>query len=113
MKVNNAKNYLINGKCKINEKDYFYHSWMEAVAEDGKTKVFDYTNNLIIDKKDYYRLFEAITINRTESITLMEVLEMLYMFNLALGPLELGYFSQQIKRDLEKNKFLIKNKEAN
>lgn len=106
----NQKKYLINGKIKINEKDYFYHSWMEV---EGKTKtmVFDYNNNLIIDKKDYYKLLGAKEINRTDFESLVKIIKLLEEFEIInFHPMTMGYFSQEIIRDLEKNKFLIKNK---
>ena len=41
---------IVGGKIKINENDYFNHSWVEL--EDEKL-VFDYNHNIIMDKKGY------------------------------------------------------------
>lgn len=107
---NNASNYLVNGKVKVNENDYFYHSWLEIVTLDNKEVVFDYTNNLIMDKADYYKLINAKVINVTDKETLKAEIDLLNNFELNFHPMILGYFSQEIKKDLEKNIFLIKEK---
>jgi len=107
---NANKKYLVNGRIKINEKDYFYHTWMEMEISNNKTIVFDYVSNLIMDKEDYYRLERAEAINRTEPDDLIKLFKLANGYELNMHDMVLGYFSQEFTKDLEKNKFLIKEK---
>lgn len=113
MDITKHNKYLVNGRTKVNEKDYFYHTWVELEKENGVSKVIDYNCNLIIDREDYYNMVGADVINKTNIADLIDVLYLSVSdFGINFHSMELGYFSQEIKRDLEKNKFLIKQKEA-
>lgn len=105
------KKWLVNGQIKINEKDYFNHTWVEF-EEQGEILVIDYNSNIILRKEDYDRLTGAREINRTDIDTLETLIHLLDDFNLHFHPMIFGYFSQELKRDLEKNKFLMKQKET-
>ncbi len=106
-----SKKWLVNGQIKINEKDYFYHTWVEF-EKQGEMLVIDYNSNIILRKEDYDRLTGAREINRTDFDTLESLIHLLDDFDLHFHPMIFGYFSQELKRDLEKNKFLIKQKET-
>ncbi len=106
-----SKKWLVNGKIKINEKDYFHHTWVEF-EKQGEILVIDYNSNIILRKKDYDRLTGAREINRTDVDTLESLIHLLDDFDLSIPSGIFGYFSQELKRDLEKNKFLIKQKET-
>lgn len=106
-----SKKWLINGQIKINEKDYYYHTWVEF-EKQGEILVIDYNSNIILRKEDYDRLTGAREINRTDIDTLETLIHLLDDFDLHFHPMIFGYFSQELKRDLEKNKFLMKQKET-
>ncbi len=106
-----SKKWLVNGKIKINEKDYFHHTWVEF-EEQGEILVIDYNSNIILRKEDYDRLTGAREINRTDVDTLESLIHLLDDFDLSIPSGIFGYFSQELKRDLEKNKFLMKQKET-
>ena len=57
--------YIVGGMQKANELDSAYHSWVELIYPD-REYVVDYNANLIINKKDYYKIFGATVIERTE-----------------------------------------------
>lgn len=105
------KIYIVNGKLKQNEKDYFYHSWVE-IETNGKVLVYDYNHNILMNKDDYLKLMKAKIINRTDKDSEINLLKLLHDFELPLQPIVFNYFSQELTRDLEKNKFLIKKKET-
>lgn len=105
------KIYIVNGKLKQNEKDYFYHSWVE-IETKNKAFVYDYNHNILMSKDDYLKLMKAEIINRTDKDSEINLLKLLHDFGLPLNPIFFNYFSQELTRDLEKNKFLIKKKET-
>ena len=105
------KAYIVDGQIKVNEKDYFYHTWIETESKN-ETLVFDYVNNFIMDKKDYIELMNARIINRTDRESEVKLLKLMREYGLYFHPRFFNYFSQELTRDLEKNKFLIKKKET-
>lgn len=97
---------VVAGKISVGDNSYFLHSWVEL---DEVNVVADYNHNLIIDKDVYYKLYGAISINKTP------INELLFYSREANNDAELGfecyminYFGQEIHKDLSKNKQLFK-----
>ena len=56
--------YIVGGTQKSTEIDSTYHSWVELIYPD-REYVVDYNANIIMHKKDYYKIFGASAIERT------------------------------------------------
>lgn len=51
---------VVTGKVAgLTSKSSYLHSWVETTTSDGKTVVFDYTMNAIMNKNGYYSLRHA------------------------------------------------------
>lgn len=96
--------YALTGYINNGEKDIL-HSVVETVDEDGKC-IIDYTQNLIMDKQDYFKLtgFKEITrISKKElnkDLFLLQGLDINSRFYLL--------FRHEIIRSLEKNRKVLK-----
>ena len=102
---NNA--YLINGEVKRNDLEYVYHTWVE-LEKYNETLVLDYNHNLVMKKEDYYKLMGARVINKSSYTEVVRTIKLLQDYELYLHPMTFGYFSQEIIKDLEKNKQIIR-----
>lgn len=97
--------YIVGGKTKVNENDYFYHSWIET-----EKYVIDFTYNLIMLKKDYYKLFEIVAISKKSVLEMQDIMETVEDVGLNMDLMDLNYFGSEIMRDLKKNERIFKNK---
>ncbi|MCI8460409.1 MAG: hypothetical protein HFE81_03325 [Bacilli bacterium] len=99
---------LVAGKIKINEIDYVYHSWVEI---ENKNVVIDYNHNLIMNRDKYYKLYEAIPIQKTSKENLSKIIELAVgEAALELSYLIINYFGQEIYDDLLRNKKIFTKK---
>lgn len=94
--------YVVAGKIKINEIDYFRHSWVEI---DEKNIVIDFNHNIVMNREEYYKLFEAEKISRT-LISEMEDMIQTIVFDAKFDTMQqiyVNYFGEEVMRDLKKN----------
>ena len=100
--------YVVGGKIKINENDYFNHSWVEI---DEKNVVIDFNHNVVMNRDKYYKLFEAKPISKTLSTEMKNIIQAIYYdVELDLHPLELNCFGKEIMNDLKKNEKILQKK---
>lgn len=100
--------YIVGGKIKINENDYFNHSWVEI---DENNVVIDFNHNVIMNRDKYYKLFEAKPISKTLSTEMEDIIQTIYYdAELDLHPLYLNYFGKEIMNDLKKNEKILQKK---
>ena len=105
---NKKSAYVVGGKCKENELDYYYHSWVEI---DDKNLVIDYNHNIIMNRDQYYRFFETVAISKTKVEELEEIIEVLIMeAQLYFDPMDINYFGTELLRDIKKNMKVLKRK---
>lgn len=98
---------IVGGKIKINENDYFNHSWVEL--EDEKL-VFDYNHNIIMDKKGYYELYGARSISKTYNRNMKDIIKKLVLDYNIMYPMVLNYLGKEIYKDFSKNEKVLKKK---
>lgn len=99
--------YVVGGKIAYNDKEYVYHTWIEVKIDD-KWLVIDYNRNIIINKDDYYQMVKPVVINKSSKESILKLLEYEKEFKINLYSSLKVYFGEEILRDLEKNKSLIK-----
>lgn len=100
---------LVLGKVKINEKESFYHVWVEYQAKKSKKwYAVDYTGNLIQEVNDYYKLKKVMIINTIPMNVLRGIQSYFEINNPHISEYLILYFAQELLRDLEKNKSLYK-----
>lgn len=99
--------YVVCGKVKINEIDYFYHSWVEL---EDKNTVIDFNHNLIMNKDKYYKLFKIVPISKTHILELEDALYTIFKnAELSISQILLiNCFGSDIMRDLKKNEKVLK-----
>lgn len=98
--------YVVSGKIRCNDIDYYYHSWIEI---DNKNVVIDYNRNIIMNRDKYYKLYGAISINKTLIKELQENLEIISQIqDDSLNLLLTNYFNKEIAHDIKKSKILKK-----
>lgn len=96
---------VVSGKYKINEIDYLYHSWVEI---DSLNIVMDFNFNLVIDKDDYYKLFQPVAINKTSIDDINKHLDKKDEFSVLLHSADICYFGDNIYNDLVKNERILR-----
>lgn len=105
---NKKSAYVVGGKCKENERDYYYHSWVEV---DDENIVIDYNHNIIMNRDKYYRFFEAVAISKTKVEDLEEIIKVLIMeAQLDFDPMDINYFGTELLRDMKKNAKILRKK---
>lgn len=103
---------ILTGIIKL-EKEYVLHSVLEVIDPYSKqVKIIDWTRNLILEKEAYLKLFEFHIIGEIESKNILEDSKLF----LKLGMAELSTkiylaFGNEIRKDLNKNSFLIEEGE--
>lgn len=96
---------VVAGKIKMGHNFYLLHSWVEI---DEINVVVDYNHNLVMNKDVYYKLFGAISINKTTVNELISYLDELNSkLDLKLDSYMFNYFGQELHRDISKNKQLL------
>ena len=97
--------FVVGGKRKANDVDYLFHSWVEV-----DNYVLDFNSNLVMEKSQYYELYNAIDINRERIENIDECIELAETFyGLQLHPILYNYFSSFLQTDLKKNQHLLRN----
>ena len=99
--------YLVSGKIMVNDKDSFYHSWVES-KQNNEVLVYDYNTNLIMKKTNYYRLYGAQPINKTKASNIEKIYERLDDIPIGFNIIDANYFGEDICRDLDKNEKILK-----
>lgn len=102
---NKASAYIVGGKFKENEIDYFYHSWIEI---DEKNIVIDFNHNIIMNRDKYYKLFEIVPISKISVSEMEEIIKTITDADFNMHPIELNYFGPELMRDLKKNEAIFK-----
>lgn len=96
-----ASAYVVGGKFKENENDYFYHSWVEI---DERNVVIDYNHNIVMNRDKYYRLYEIVAISKTPILKMQDIVQtVIFDAGFNMYPMELNYFGEEVMRDLKKN----------
>lgn len=95
--------FIVAGKCKINEIDYYFHSWVE-----DEHFVYDFNTNTIMKKSDFYKLHEVKVINKTCIKEMQDVIKVLIedaklSFD---GTMLINYFGKEMKDDLIRSRLL-------
>lgn len=101
--------YIVAGKIKFNDVDYHHHCWVEYEKEN-ETLVIDYTNNLVMEKRKYYKLYEAVMINKTKAQDMENIKNLIEpVFDFKFSPILYSFFAEEIMADFKKNeKVLLK-----
>lgn len=103
--------YIVGGKVKANDLDYNYHSWVEI---DDKNIAIDYNHNIIMNRDKYYKLYEAIAIQKTTAIKMEEIKKILINeADLKLYFSNLNYFGEEIYNDMLKNQKVFRKNSTN
>ncbi len=98
--------YIVGGKFKVNENDYFLHSWIEI---DDKNVVIDFNHNIVMNRDKYYKLFEIVAISKTKASEMQDIIQtVIDDADFDLHPFYLNYFGTEIMRDLKKNEKVFK-----
>lgn len=98
--------YIVAGKAKSTETDYFYHSWVES---DNKNVVIDYNHNLIMNRDKYYKLYGAVAITKTKAQKMDEVSDFLTnKAELEFLCSTINYFGEDIYNDMMKNEKIFR-----
>ena len=101
-----ASAYVVGGKFKENENDYFYHSWVEI---DERNVVIDYNHNIVMNRDKYYKLFEIVPISKISVLEMKDIVQtVIYDADFNMHPMELNYFGPELMRDLKKNEAVLK-----
>lgn len=98
--------YIVGGKFRENDCDYFHHSWVEI---EEKNLVIDFNSNLIMNRDKYYKLFEVKPIAKTLVTKLNDTMETIssdgvFDFHVFL----INYFGEEIISDLKKNEKVLR-----
>ena len=86
---------------KANEIDSAYHSWVELIYPD-REYVVDYNANIIMNKKDYYKIFGASSIERTEINEYKKIEDNLDKLGLNMYNIFVNMFGEEFKKDTER-----------
>ena len=99
--------YVVGGKFLENEKDYFYHSWVEI--EDNNT-VIDYNHNIIMNRDKYYDFFGVEVINRISAMDVKSVIQTSLDFGFSFHPMYINYFGQEFMSSFQKNQKILERR---
>ena len=102
--------YVVGGKIKVNEIDYFLHSWIEI---DEKNIVVDFNHNIVMNRDKYYKLYGAVAITKTKAIDMKEIVKKVIFEAdfFTLHPMDINYFGYEFMNDVMKNEKLLKKKD--
>lgn len=96
---------IVGGKVKINENDYFYHSWVEE-----ENLVYDYNHNIIMDKEEYYKLYGAIPISKTNNHNMKDIIKKLVLDYNIVDSMTINYLGEEFYKDFLRNEKVLKKK---
>ena len=97
---------ILTGTCERHGKRYL-HSVIEVEGKDKDYYIIDYTLNIIIKKEIYVELTNFIQIEEIKDIELLEdIKNRIHDINAKIKPYLT--FRKELRRDLEKNKSMIK-----
>lgn len=96
---------IVGGKVKINENDYFYHSWVEE-----ENLVYDYNHNIIMDKEEYYKLYGAIPISKTNNHNMKDIIKKLVLDCNIVDSMTINYLGEEFYKDFLRNEKVLKKK---
>lgn len=103
---NKKSAFIVGGKFKINEIDYFYHTWVEI---DDNNTVLDFNHNIVMNRDKYYKLFEIVPISKTPVFEMEDIIKIVENdADLGLHPMYLNYFGSEVRQDLKKNEMIFK-----
>lgn len=105
---------ILTGIIKL-ESAYILHSVLEIKDKDSKkVKIIDWTRNLVIEKELYLKIFEFHIIGEIEYKNILEDFAFFSKYNLDEISLKIYLaLGNEIKRDLNKNIFLIEEERHN
>lgn len=104
-----ASAYIVGGKFKENENDYFFHSWIEI---DDKNVVIDFNHNIVMNRDKYYKLYEIVAISKTPALEMSEIIQtVIHDAGFSMHPMGLNYFGTEIMWNLKKNEKVFKKAE--
>lgn len=92
--------YIVIGNYKI------LHSIVEVKRND-KIEILDYTQNLIMDKEEYIKLFNFTILSKIETKDLVTDIEFLQKTFPNFPLKKYLVFRDELMKDLEKNKFML------
>lgn len=102
--------YIVGGKLKYNEIDYFFHSWIE-IERGTNSIVIDFNHNLVMNREKYYKLYEVQVVNKTHISQMNEIVTTVYnSANFGFHPFLLVYLGKEIMNDLNKNIKILKKR---
>ena len=103
--------YIVGGKVSANDKEYYYHSWVELFI-DGECYVLDCNHNLWIKRKDYYKIYEAIPISKTKVSDMKEIVQTVILDAVfhSLNSMDLNYFGKEFQDCVKKNEKIVSKK---
>lgn len=92
--------YIVGGKVKVNEVNYFYHSWVEI---DNKNIVIDFNHNVVMDRDKYYEIYGAVVIEKTGFSEMYKLAKLMADINDYICPQQFSYFGKEMLNDFRKN----------
>ncbi len=106
-----ANSKILTGIIKLESK-CILHSVLEIKELDSrKIKIIDWTRNLIIEKELYLKIFEFHILEEIEFKNILEDFALFSKYNLDRISLKIYLaLGNEIKKDLNKNSFLIEEK---
>lgn len=96
-----STSFIVGGRFKENESDYFLHSWLEI---EGKNVVIDFNHNIIMNRDKYYKLFDVEVMSKTSVVEMDDIIQTVCVdAQLDVSTVIINYFGKEIMRDLKKN----------
>jgi len=100
---NIENSYLVTGLIEFEDGKTHLHSYVEY-----KEYIIDYTKNLIMKKDKYYELLKIKELNRIKQENISYIFNLLSENKILNTTRYIATFGEEIKKDLEKNKQIIK-----
>lgn len=98
--------YIVGGKVL----DFIHHCWLE-LEKPNETLVIDYTKNLVIEKSKYYKIYEAVMINKTKAQDMEKIKDTIEpVIDLEFSPILYTFFGKEMMNDIKKNEKVLLRK---